>query len=270
MTTGASMVTLRRHGSGGPVAEVSLNRPQALNAVCTDLARRLTTTLRDLSADPTVRAVVLSSTSTRAFCVGADLKERRSMDAEDLLRLRETHRSAYAAVLDLPVPAVAAVDGYALGGGFELALSCDLIVGGEGAVFALPEVGVGLVPGGGGTQLLTRRVGWSRAASLVFTARRVGLEEAERLGLVDDVATAGKARQVALERAWTIAENSPVGVRNAKAAMRAGAGLELPDALEWEDDYWRRTVLSPDRAEGIAAFNENRPPSWHPGDLGSV
>ncbi|MGB7449659.1 MAG: enoyl-CoA hydratase-related protein [Ornithinimicrobium sp.] len=270
MTSSTSWVTVTRHGRDGPVAEVALNRPEAMNAISTAFARQLEAALREVAAEPTVRAVVLSSTTARAFCVGADLKERRSMDAKDLLGTRETNRSAYAAVLDLPVPAVAAVAGYALGGGFELALSCDLIVAAEGAVFALPEVGVGLMPGGGGTQLLTRRVGWSRAAGMVFTARRVGVEEAARLGVVDEVAAPGTVRQRALELAWTISQNSPTGVRNAKAAMRAGAHLGLEGALDCEDDYWRRTVLGPERAEGIAAFNEKRPPSWHPGHLGSV
>jgi len=264
------MVGLTRHPAGGPVAEVVLSRPEAMNAICTDMARQLTATMLTLAEDASVRAVVLSSGSTRAFSVGADLKERASMDEADLLDHRETSRAAYASVLHLPVPAVAAVSGYALGGGFELALSCDLIVASEEAVFALPEVGVGLIPGGGGTQLLTRRVGWSRAAGMVFTARRVGLEEAAQIGVVDEVAPAGGERDRALEIAWTISGNSPQGVRHAKAAMRKGADLDLGQALNIEDDYWRRTVGSADRAEGIAAFNQNRRPSWHPGDRPSV
>jgi len=270
MTVTSSMVELARDPAGGPVAEVALSRPQAMNAISTEMAHQLSTTMRELAQDPSVRAVVLSSTSTRAFSVGADLKERASMDEADLLEHRETSRAAYASVLHLPVPAVAAVDGYALGGGFELALSCDLIVASSEATFALPEVSVGLIPGGGGTQLLTRRVGWSRAAGMVFTARRMAAEEAGRWGLVDEVVPAGGARQKALDLAWTISEQSPEGVRNAKAAMREGAGRDLEEAMQFEDELWRRTVRSADRAEGIAAFNERRRPSWHPRGRPSV
>jgi len=266
----AAMVVLRREPADGPVVEVTLDRPQALNAICTDMARELTATMARLAHDATVRAVVLTSSSARAFSVGADLKERSSMSTDELLAHREVSRAAYASVLDLPVPAIAAVAGYALGGGFELALSCDLVVASAGAVFALPEVRVGLVPGGGGTQLLTRRVGWSRAAGMVFSARRVGLEEASRLGVVDEVAAPGEARRVALQRAWGISENSPAAVRYAKAAMRDGADLGLEQALECEDDYWRRAVVHDQRVEGIAAFNEKRHPSWHPGEAPSV
>jgi len=263
-------VGVRRHPPGGPVAEVCLTRPEAMNALCTEMARQLAEAAQDLSRDGSVRAVVLTSTSERAFSVGADLKERSRMDEAELLSQRPVMRAAFASVLRLPVPTVAAVAGYALGGGFELALSCDLIVASDDAVFALPEVGVGLIPGGGGTQLLMRRVGWSRAAGMVFTARRVGAEEARRLGLVDEVVPRDGARRRAVETAWRISENSPQAVRHAKAAMRRGAGLGLEEALDCEDDYWRRTALGAQRTEGIAAFMEKRVPSWHPGEAPSV
>jgi enoyl-CoA hydratase/carnithine racemase len=165
-------------------------------------------------------------------------------------------------VLDLPVPVVAAVDGFALGGGFEIALSCDLIVCGESAVVGLPEVSVGVIPGGGGTQLLTRRVGWSRAARMIFTAERFAAHDACALGAVDEVVTAGTARDRALELAMVIAANSPVGVRNAKAAMREGFDTDLASGLEVEDGRWAATAFSGDRAEGVAAFNEKRRPEW--------
>jgi enoyl-CoA hydratase/carnithine racemase len=165
-------------------------------------------------------------------------------------------------VLDLPVPVVAAVDGYALGGGFEIALSCDLVVCGESAVVGLPEVSVGVIPGGGGTQLLTRRIGWSRAARMVFTAERFSAADAHALGAVDEVVPAGTARDRALELATTIARHSPVGVRNAKAAMRLGFDTDLDAGLQIEDERWAATAFSADRAEGVAAFNEKRPPVW--------
>jgi enoyl-CoA hydratase/carnithine racemase len=257
-------VTTRRHPAGkrGAVAEVVLDRPGALNALDTAMARRLTTVFRQLAADPEVRAVVLSGAGSRAFCVGADLKERGRMTDEDFIRQREVFRAAFGAVLGLPQPAVAAVGGYALGGGCELALSCDLIVADETAVFGLPEVTIGLVPGGGGTQLALRRLGPGRAGDLVLTGRRVTADEAERIGLADRLVPAGSATGRALELATQLAGNSPKAVRAAKRALRRGWGTAIETGLEIEDAAWRAAAFSADRREGIAAFNEKRPPDW--------
>ncbi|MDX6362318.1 MAG: hypothetical protein QOC85_1321, partial [Streptomyces sp.] len=163
-------VVVRRHAH---VAELALDRPKAMNAVSTDMARAIAGACAALAADREVRVVVLTSTHERAFCVGADLKERNSFSDADLVRQRPVARAAYTGVLELPMPTVAAVHGFALGGGFELALSCDLIVADRTAVVGLPEVSVGVIPGGGGTQLLPRRVGAARAAELIFSARRL-------------------------------------------------------------------------------------------------
>jgi enoyl-CoA hydratase/carnithine racemase len=260
MTT--ELVRTERHGEGGHVAELVLDRPEAMNAVSTDMAHAIGRATKALAEDPSVRAVVVSSSHPKAFCVGADLKERNSFSDEQLRAQRPLARAAYRGVLDLPVPVVAAVDGYALGGGFEIALSCDLVVCGEQAVVGLPEVSVGVIPGGGGTQLLTRRVGWSRAARMIFTAERFTAQEAGRLGAVDEVVPAGTARDRALELATAIAANSPVGVRNAKAAMREGFDTDLASGLLVEDERWAATAFSGDRAEGVAAFNEKRRPNW--------
>ncbi|MFC5999897.1 enoyl-CoA hydratase/isomerase family protein [Quadrisphaera sp. GCM10027208] len=254
------MIRVDRHGEH--VAEIVLDRPEAMNAVSTALAAELATATAHLAQDRTVRAVVVSSSQPKAFCVGADLKERNTFTDDDLRRQRDVTRAAYRGVLDLPVPAVAAVAGFALGGGCEIALACDLVVADPTAVLGLPEVSVGVVPGGGGTQLLTRRLGWSRAADLVFTARRVDAAEAHRLGLVDRLTEPGAARDVALEVARAIAANSPVGVRNAKRAMRLGLDVDLATGLEVEDAAWRATAFSQDRAEGVRAFAEKRTPRW--------
>lgn len=258
----SALVRVERHGDGDHVAELVLDRPEAMNAVSTAMAHALGRATRELAEDPTVRAVVLSSTHPKAFCVGADLKERNSFTDDELRAQRPLARAAYRGVLDLPVPVVAAVDGYALGGGFEIALSCDLVVCGEDAVVGLPEVSVGVIPGGGGTQLLTRRIGWSRAARMIFTAERFAARDALALGAVDEVVPAGTARDRALELASTIARHSPVGVRNAKAAMRQGFDTDLASGLEVEDERWAATAFSGDRAEGVAAFNEKRRPEW--------
>ncbi|MEV6173204.1 enoyl-CoA hydratase-related protein [Streptomyces sp. NPDC051954] len=259
-------VLVRRHGEGvGHVAELALDRPKAMNAVSTEMARSVAAACTALGDDKDVRVVVLTSTHERAFCVGADLKERNSFSDAELVRQRPVARGAYTGVLELPVPAIAAVHGFALGGGFELALSCDVIVADRTAVVGLPEVSVGVIPGGGGTQLLPRRVGAARAAELIFSARRVEAEEARELGLVDQLVEAGRDREEALALASRMAANSPVGLRAAKRALRVGFGLDLRAGLEVEDAAWRTVAFSGDRAEGVAAFNEKRRAEW-PGE----
>ncbi|MHB9859496.1 enoyl-CoA hydratase/isomerase family protein [Streptomyces sp. YIM S03343] len=257
-------VGVRRHDDGH-VAELVLDRPKAMNAVSTEMAISIAGACAALGADRDVRVVVLTSSHERAFCVGADLKERNALTDAELVRQRPVARGAYTGVLELPQPTVAAVHGFALGGGFELALACDLIVADGTAVVGLPEVSVGVIPGGGGTQLLPRRVGAARAAELVFTARRVAAAEARELGLVDELVEEGRDREEALALAARIAANSPVGLRAAKRALRLGHGLDLRAGLEVEDAAWRSVAFSGDRAEGVAAFNEKRRPVW-PGE----
>lgn len=259
------MVRLHAEDPAGHVVSLVLDRPVARNAISAAFAAQVAAAAAELATRPALRVVVLRSSSEVAFCVGADLKERRGATTEDLLAARATNRACYGGILALPVPVVAAVAGYALGGGCELALACDLVVGDATAVLGLPEVGVGLVPGGGGTQLAVRRLGSGRAADLVLTGRRVDAVEAYRLGLLDRLVPAGSATHHALELAGTIASRAPAAVREAKAAMRAGWSLPLADGLEVEDAAWRRVVTGPDRAEGIAAFVDKRAPQW--GDL---
>lgn len=258
-------VTLNLPDGAPGVVELVLDRADALNAISTEHARAIADAAASLASDRTTRAVAVTSSAHRAFSVGADLKERNRFSDDDLRRQRSIFRAAFSAILDLPVPTVAAVHGYALGGGMELALSCDIIVVDETATLGLPEVSVGVTPGGGGTQLLARRIGWGRAADLVFTARRIDAAEAYRLGIADRLVPPGEDRTVAIELATAAAANSPVGVRNAKKAMRLGLDAALPAGLEIEDAAWRATAFSADRKEGVAAFNDKRDPEW-PGE----
>lgn len=244
------------------VAVVELNRPDALNAISTQLATELSEVMHAVAADPAVRAVVLAGAGDRAFCVGADLKERNALDDAGFRAQRTVFRAAFDSVRALPQPAVAAVHGFALGGGLELALSCDLIVADDTAVVGLPEVSLGLVPGGGGTQLALRRLGPGRAADVVLTGRRIAAVEALGLGLVDRLSPAGSARAAALDIATQIADNSPVATRAAKQALRDGWALDYAAAMDVEDVGWRAAAFSADRKEGIAAFNEKRRADW--------
>jgi enoyl-CoA hydratase/carnithine racemase len=245
----------------GLVGEIRLNRVDARNALSTGLADELiaaAAVIRESGA----RAVVLSSNAPGVFCVGADLKERNRLSDAEFMAQRLVFRRAFGALREMPVPLVAAVHGYALGGGYELALCCDLIVADESAVVGLPEVRLGIVPGGGGTQLLPRRVGYGVAADLILTGRQVAADEAARLGLIDRLVPAGTDREAAVEVAGLIAANSPVAVGNARNAIRRGLDVDLAAGLDIEDSAWRATVFSEDRREGVRAFVERRNPDW--------
>ena len=255
-------MTVRVERPAPHVAELIMDRPEALNALSTDQASRIRDAVRELGADRQISVVLLCSALSQAFCVGADLKERGRLDDDQLRTQREVFVDTFGALLGIEVPTVAAVNGYALGGGCELALSCDLIVASEDAIFGLPEVGLGLVPGGGGTQLLSRRVGLNRALDLIVTGRRVAAAEAVDLGLADRRAPGGSARTAARQLADGIAAHSPVGLRAAKRAVRKGFETDLAAGLELEDQAWREAAFSADRREGVAAFNDRRAPHW--------
>jgi enoyl-CoA hydratase/carnithine racemase len=257
-----AMARIEHEGGVDGVVHVVLDRPQALNALSTAFAGQLADAFTSLAADDALRAVVLRSSNAKAFCVGADLKERDGYTDAQLRAQRVVYRRMAAALLAVPVPVVAAVAGYALGGGLELALLSDVIVADATAVVGLPEVSVGVIPGLGGTQLLPRRIGVPRAAELIYTARRLDAEEAAALGVVDRLVPAGEAAATAAGTAATIARNSPIAVRNVKRAIRLGTGVDLAAALDVEDGAWRATAFSADRAEGVRAFTEKRAPRW--------
>jgi enoyl-CoA hydratase/carnithine racemase len=244
------------------VAVVTLNRPEALNALSGEMADQLAGTLLQAAANPDAWVVVVAASGEKAFCVGADLKERNRLDDAGWMHNRILMRAMFDSLRSLPQPIIASVFGYALGGGLELALGCDLVVAARDAVLGLPEVTVGIVPGGGGTQLLARKVGVGRAKELIFTGRRITGEEAFEMGLVNRVVDRNALQSVTMELAGQICKASPVAVREAKAALDRGFGLPLADAIEVEDLAWRRNVVSDDRREGVAAFNEKREPKW--------
>ena len=249
-------------GLDGHVGTVTLNRPEALNAISGEMADELAGAVLQAAAHPDVWVVVLAAAGDRAFCVGADLKERNRLDDRGWMRNRVFMRGMFDSVRSVPQPTIASVFGFALGGGFELALSCDLIVAADDAVFGLPEVTVGIVPGGGGTQLLARRIGVARAKELVFTGRRIAAAEALELGLVWRVVPRGELEAATTELAEAICRSSPVSVREAKQSIDRALGVSLETGIELEDLAWRRAVASDDRVEGIAAFNEKRDPEW--------
>jgi enoyl-CoA hydratase/carnithine racemase len=262
LSEGPERASFVRLGVSGHVATVTLDRPEAMNAISGQMADELAGALLRAAADPNAWVVVLHAEGEKAFCIGADLKERNRLDDAGWLRNRILIRSMFDTLRALPQATIASVFGFALGGGFELALNCDLIVTSEDAIFGLPEVRVGILPGGGGTQVLARKIGVARTKELVLTARRIGALEALEMGLVTRVVDREALRGATMELAEEICRNSPVAVREAKRAIDRGFDVPLEQALELEDLAWRRAVASEDRPEGIAAFNEKRDPQW--------
>jgi enoyl-CoA hydratase/carnithine racemase len=246
----------------GHVVTVELSRPEALNAMNTAMGEDLLRCLEELHRDRSVRAVVLTGAGTKAFCVGGDLKEREGMTDEAWRAQHVIFEAAAARLLHCPVPVIAAVEGFAMGGGCELAVLSDLVVCGETAVFAVPEVTRGIFPGIGGTQLLPRIVGAPMAKEMIFTGRRVDAREAKAIGLVNHVVPAGQARAKALEIAATIADNGPIAVRQAKKAINWGGETDLETGMILAIEAYNNTVTTDDRLEGVRAFNEKRRPRF--------
>ncbi|HET7874299.1 MAG TPA: enoyl-CoA hydratase-related protein [Methylomirabilota bacterium] len=246
----------------GYVATVELNRPEALNAMNTAMGEDLLRCFDALQWDKTVRAVVFTGAGEKAFSVGGDLKERQGMTDEAWRAQHVIFEAAAARVLRCPVPVIAAVEGFAMGGGCELALLSDLIVAGETAVFAVPEITLGIFPGIGGTQLLPRIIGAPMAKEMIFTGRRVDAKEALAKGLVNHLVPKGQARAKALEIATTIAQNGPVAVRQAKKAINWGGETDLETGMALAIEAYNVTVTTEDRLEGVRAFNEKRKPRF--------
>jgi enoyl-CoA hydratase/carnithine racemase len=246
----------------GSIAILSFNRPEAMNALSTQTARDLLAALEQLEQDSGVFAVVLTAEGDKAFCVGADLKERKNMSREDMKRQRALFVRTFTAVAEFAKPLVAAVNGFALGGGCEFALCCDFIIASEKAAFGLPEVGLAIIPGGGGTQLLPRVIGRNKAKELIFTGRRISAREAYELGLVNHVAPAEKLMEKTMEIMLEIVKNGPVALQQAKRAVNLGIELDLHTALALEAECYNVCLTTEDRDEGLKAFNEKRKPVY--------
>ncbi len=246
----------------GHVVTVELCRPEALNAMNTAMGEDLLRCFEAFQWDRTVRCVVFTGAGTKAFCVGGDLKEREGMTDETWRAQHGIFEAGAAKVLHCPVPVIAAVEGFAMGGGCELAVLSDFIVASETAVFAVPEVTRGIFPGIGGTQLLPRIIGAPLAKEMIFTGRRVPAAEAKAMGLVNHLVPAGQARARALEIAATIADNGPVAIRQAKKAVNWGCETDLETGMALAIEAYNVTVTTDDRLEGVRAFNEKRKPTF--------
>jgi len=255
-------VTLLRTEDRGPVRVITIDLEAKLNVLSRPLVAELKEAALAASIDHAVRAVVLTGGGAKAFCAGADLKERNSWTKDDVRRwLIELHEGLRE-IERCPRPWIAAVNGLALGGGCELALACDLRVLDPAAQIGLTEVKIGIIPGGGGTVRLARVIGRGRARDLILTARRVPADEALQLGLANRVSPPGQSVEVAIGLANQIADNAPVAIAAAKAAIERAWDLELDAALRHEREEYERPLYTEDRDEGLRAFAEKRPPRW--------
>jgi len=253
------LVSLRRDGD---LVWVTLERPEVMNCLSFPTLRRFRTVLEELASDLSVRCVLITGRGEKAFCAGADLKERRTMPTERVPEFVRNIRLLMDDVEALPQPTIAVVGGFAFGGGTELLLACDLRVAAPHAQIGLTETSLAIIPGAGGTQRLPRLVGKSRAKDLVLTGRRIMAAEAESMGLVNRLAPEGELEATALELAGAIAANGPVAVRAAKAAIDKGCELPLEEGLAFEADCYERVIPTEDRLEALAAFAEKRKPRF--------
>lgn len=246
----------------GAVAVISLNRPQALNSIDASIRTGLATAIDRAAADAEVRVVMVRGNGDRAFCAGADIKEFTAPESLAASRAVK-HAPGWPDAIDrLRKPIIAAIHGYCLGGGLELALCCDIRVAAQDAVFALPEVRLGIIPGAGGTQRLSRVVGVGHALRMILTGERFDVTHAYRIGLVSDVVPRAELDSSCLRLAAMIATNGPIALAYAKEATRRGIELPLPEGLRLEADLSTLLQSTEDRLEGSAAFRERRTPKY--------
>jgi enoyl-CoA hydratase len=241
---------------------LTLNRPQALNALNMATLHELLQAIAQVAADDAARALLATGAGDKAFVAGADIPEMRDYTPQQAQAFSQLGMRVMHALEALPVPVIALVNGYALGGGCELAMSCDWILAAENAVFGQPEVNLGIPPGFGGTQRLARLVGRAMALELLTTARQVRAEEALRIGLVNHVYPAAVLRDEGMRMARTIAAKGPVAVRLAKQAVQRGQDIDLANACAMESGAFALAFATADQKEGMLAFGEKRPPKF--------
>jgi enoyl-CoA hydratase len=250
--------TVRPH-----VLLVTMNRPEVGNAKNTKMGEEMLALWTGLIGHPgDVRCVVLTGAGEKIFSAGGDLKSRKGMTDEQWQHQHEIFERGRDALLELPMPVIAAVNGHAYGGGTEAVLACDFAYAVRTARFALTEVTVGIMPGGGGTQLAPRAMGSRRAMEFICTGAPISAEQALEWGILNKVCEPGTLMQTVLATAEKIAANAPLSIRQAKKSIRAGMQTDLRTGLMFEIEAYNRLVTTEDRREGVLAFNEKRKPVW--------
>ena len=253
--------------SEGRVARITLNRPHADNAITTEMGALLTELVEEIAVRTAVRVVVLTGAGDRAFSVGSDLRQRKSMTKEDWLRQRQAFDRTLYTVRQLRKPIFAAVNGIAYGGGCELAQSTDFIIASTNATFGQPEAMLGLAAGGGSPALLPRLLPRGKALQMLMTGDPVPAAEAYRLGMVNELHEPAELMTAAQQIADKIASNSPTAVQSVKRAVHLGEGQPIEQAIAIMMDAHWRSAVHPDRVEGIGAFNDGREPTFDDSDF---
>ena len=246
----------------GQTSILTLNRPEVMNSLNFPLVLAIREKVEALQWDPEVRVIIITGAGQKAFCAGADLKERATMPEEKVTQYILTLRNLFTFIDYMPKPFIAAVNGVALGGGTELAMACDIRIASENASMGLTETRLAIIPGGGGTQRLPRIVGRSKAKELIFTGRRVDANEALAIGLVNKVAPAQSLVDECVRMAAMICEGGPVAIAQAKYAINHGLEVDLHSGLAIESNAYWVTIPTEDRREALAAFNEKRKPAF--------
>ncbi|MFM8556882.1 MAG: enoyl-CoA hydratase-related protein [Betaproteobacteria bacterium] len=240
---------------------ITLNRPEVANAINTQMGHDMLDLWRRLTDDAgDVRCAILTGAGEKIFCAGGDLKERNGMTKQQWVAQHELFERAYWTLVEVPVPIIAAINGHAYAGGLEIALACDFLYATSTARFALTEVSIGIMPGGGGTQNLPRAVGERRAKEIILTAKPFSAQQAAEWGLVNRVCEPAELMPAALDTARAIAGNAPLSVRQAKKSIHFGLQMELKTAYRFEVEAYNHLIETEDRYEGIRAFNEKRKP----------
>jgi enoyl-CoA hydratase len=252
--------------SDGRIAVITLNRPQADNAITTDMGARLTEILETIAIHPPVRVAIITGAGERAFSVGSDLRQRRDMTKEEWLRQRQDFDRTLYTLRQLRKPIFAAVNGIAYGGGSEIAQSTDFIIASENATFGQPEAMIGLAAGGGSPALLPRVLPPGKALQMLMTGDPITAQEAHRLGMVNEVYAQAELIEAAHRIADKIASNSPTAVQAVKRAVRMGEGQPIEQAIAIMMEAHWRSAVHPDRIEGIGAFNDDREPTFQDPD----
>ncbi len=256
----ADAVLLKDEQDG--VVTLTLNRPQVMNSFNFDLLRALKTEIDGIRFQPEIRVVIITGAGEKAFCAGADLKERATLTPLQVKEFIFTIRDLFSSIENLNKPVIAAVNGVALGGGTELALACDIRLAADTASMGLTETRLAIIPGAGGTQRLPRLVGRGKAKELIFTGRRVPAEEALAIGLVNQVTAPDQLLEACRAMAAEMCQTGPIAIEQAKYAINHGLETDLHTGLAIESNAYWVTIPTKDRLEGLAAFREKRKPVY--------
>lgn len=244
------------------IAKILLNRPEAANAMSVQMLYELHEAIQEIKYNPNVRCVIVTGAGEKVFCAGADLRERATMNPIEVKKTVSLIRGNINDLEQLPQPVIATLNGSAFGGGLELALACDIRIAASHIKVGLTETSLAIIPGAGGTQRLPRLIGKGKAKELIYTARRIDAQEAEKIGLVEHVVPYEELEEKAMSIANEIAKNGPLAVQQAKFAIDKGLDVDLQTGLSIEQKAYEVIIPTKDRLEGLAAFKEKRPPVY--------